>query len=245
MKNLTKMTLTNRSKSLIKKARLSLLSTVVMLFVVLSANSQKLEEFKEYASDSRMSKMPFSRIRKEGIPLEEAKEKAKGATDGYAYDKLKRAKDEILKKIKVQNDKIEDAEDDDDEVKGAKNIKAANDEIEDLEDDLESINKKIDKGIDIFKTLQEARRKVKEIYDDADDELDNALNRPHLHIGPKPSSSDKKAYSAWNDRLSKLKSYINTIGSIFDKKARTHKDEEVRAGKVVGKLETLRKKTKI
>ena len=210
---------------------------------MLSAYGQKLEEFKAYASDSRMSKMPFSRIQRAGLPLEAAKEKAKDATDGYAYDKLERAKNEILKKIKVQNDKIEDAEDDDDEVQGAKDIKAANEEIKDLNDDLEDINEKIDKGIDIFKNLQEARKKVREIYEAADDELDNALNRPHLHIGPKPASSDKQAYSEWNDRHNELKSYINKIGGIFDKKARTHKEEEVQAGKSAEKLETLRKKT--
>ncbi|MCJ8290522.1 MAG: hypothetical protein HRT58_12715 [Crocinitomicaceae bacterium] len=245
---------TNLSKSLVKNAQLSILSAVVMLFLALSAHGQKLEDFKKCADKPGISTLPYQKIKRDAIPLESAKKRAFEATKGYGYDKMEDEKDAILRKIKVEKKKIIDAKKEVAEDKkaaptlespGEKKIKAADKKISELDREVVAMNRKIDVAIDKFETLQEARGKVREIFEDADGELTNTINRPHVHIGPKPSSSDREAYDKWNKKYKQLKSYVDKIGDVFDKKARTHREQENGARNVVTKLNTLKRKTEI
>ncbi|MDG1332248.1 MAG: hypothetical protein P8P74_07950 [Crocinitomicaceae bacterium] len=249
-----KMSWTNLSKTLIQNGRLSVLSTALMLFIGLSAHGQKLEDFTECAAKPTIANMPYTRIRREALALESKKKDAFKAVSGYGFDRLKDEKDAILKKIETQVDKIEDAKEEikDDEKRspgitspGVKKKEDAEDEIKDLKDDIKDVNAKIDKAIDKFKALQEARKKVREIFEDVNDELDNSLNRPHVHIGPKPSSSDREAMDKYNDKLKELKRCVYKIGGEFDKKAKTHKDEEDGAETTWEALEKLKEKEEI
>ena len=245
---------TNLSKSLVKNAQLSILSAVVMLFLALSAHGQKLEDFKTCAARPSIANMPYTRIKSAALSLERSKKSAFSAVSGYGFDRMEDEKDAILKKIKTEKGKIEDAEEEVEDDKkrspeltspGEKKIKDAKEKLEDLEDDIDDMNKKIDKAIDKFETLQEARKKVREIFEDVNDELDNTLNRPHVHIGPKPSSSDKEATTKYNEKLKQLKAYVHKIGDKFDDEAEEHLRQEKGAGTTVKNLKELKAKTAI
>lgn len=250
----TKMSWTNLSKALIQNGRLSVLSTMVTLFIGFSGYSQKLEDFKKCAASPSIATLPYQKIKRDAISLEAAKKRAFSATNGYGFDKMEDEKDAILRKIKAEKKKLEDAEEELEEDKKIaptvsspweRKVADSKRKLEDLDDDITDVNRKIDVAIDKFETLQEARGKVREIFDDVDDELYNSLNRPHVHIGPKPSSSDREAYDKWNDKYKELKGYIEDIGDVVDDKARTHKEQEDGAGNVVTKLKALKRKTSI
>lgn len=197
---------------------------VLMLLSIPESKAQDLEDFKRAASSSGVSAIPFESIRREAASIAKEVDYAK-SNARYSYDDLKRTKTNLLKDRKLKEEAIEK------EKKFVEDLKAKSDsysssiedDLKDLKEELEDINEQIDEtneeieeAIEAAKRLWNARGGLREVFEDAEDEVSRAKSNPKNYLGSDASDDD----------IDTLKDYLDDIEDEMESGKRVHKEQE-------------------
>jgi CCR4-NOT transcriptional regulation complex NOT5 subunit len=222
--------------------------TLLFIFSISAVSTaQDLAKFKYCASAEGVECIPFSAEKTAAESAENSKKSAeseaktkfgvKALTDNLASAKKKLADEQ---KILVAAEKaLVDAKKYHPAVIATeeKAVKASQDKIEDLEAAVEDVYTEIEYGVNHWKQLAIARGKVRIAFDNAIDELNEALNDPEDYIGKKPT--DAEDLKKWNADLVLLKGYINEIKSNIEAEKKGHLEQEEGANNAATNLSNL------
>ena len=131
-----------------------------------------------------------------------------------------------------------------DDGSDASNTDDLEEEVEKHEDDLKEIKAKIkelDKdmkaGIPKWKAVEDARIRVRKIWKEAYDEVDDSEDHPENHIGDEPDDDDKAAHDQWKKDLDYFKRCTSKIKSKIQAGYRTYDKKIDEAHQAIKKLE--------
>ena len=171
-----------------------------------------------------------------------AQSKAASQWNYAAYEKRKnklldgkakqQQKIETLRKdIEAFKDKHEDV----DVSSLEKDLAGLGDKLEDIDDKIDDLNDELEDGAEAWKRLWNARGGLRELFDDAKDDVRSAQSNLEKYLGDDASEDDQK----------KLKSYLEVIEDEIELGERTHKEQEDGAKATEEKFRKLIKKTAI
>lgn len=208
---------------------------ITFLFGAFFGQSQTLSEFASAAGKSQMAVVPYPDLLKNIIAAEDVKKKAVKAVEGSGkFSDIEFSKKKTLESIVLAKKELEEAKKKLAADKGASSsetskfksdVSAKEDVLEVHEKKLKELNAKIKTNGENWAAVYEARSEVKKKYIAVKDELQVSLSNPSKHIGAKPSSSDKEAYSKYESDLVKLKEYIATIKTKMNEQFSAHQKE--------------------
>ncbi|MFT5778522.1 MAG: hypothetical protein ACI837_001478 [Crocinitomicaceae bacterium] len=100
------------------------------------------------------------------------------------------------------------------------------DELEEIEAKIKKLDADMKAGKPKWEAVEDARIRVREIWREAYDEVDDAEDHPENHIGDEPDDDDKAAHDQWKKDLDYFKRYTSKIKSKIQAGYRTH-DEQI------------------
>jgi hypothetical protein len=211
-----------------KKLALILLSSVLFLLISPRIFCQKLDDFKQAATERGVESIPFSSLKSDARDIQgdinSCKSTLASFEDWATYDRKKR-KDYTA--IRLENDIVKKRQDYIKSLK-EKNVDASEFEkeletnfktIKDYNDDIAAINYQISKAIDAWDIMIRLRAKIAVKYKDVLEALSNAKSSPNQFLGDNPTEEDRN----------KLLEYIETIQKTIEAGRIGHATEETEA----------------
>jgi hypothetical protein len=231
-----------------KNINLNMLNFTNLLFFIslsTSAFCQTLDDFKTASETSEGPNLiPFYNLRRDATSIANEVQTRKAEAGQTQYNVWKTEKEKLLASTKKQKEIIQKETDFysqfinqtpeaeglktclDATVSKQKNIIAENDTK------ISAINDNLKKGMDIFERLYNARGGLREYFDDAIKELNDAKSSPNKYIGEAPSvgseptDDEKKKIEEYAQNKKKLEEYINTIIGKIQSQVQNHLAEE-------------------
>ena len=202
----------------------------LILFLLLSLVSASAQDLDDFEAASRYSKgvelIPYPDHNREANAIAQEKNRAFNEAKKYKYDTYKRQKENLLSEKKAKNKKIEEVIEDGEELKKRsdsamdnpfeRDINELKDDIEEIDDKLSDLNEDIEKAVDAWKRLYNARGGLRDKFDEVLEELDDTKDDPEDVLGRDPSDDDVK----------ELKGYIDRITSNIKREVGEHKKQE-------------------
>lgn len=243
---------TNLNFSILFSKRLRISHYQLFMFlssflIVLStpAFCQTLDEFKTASENSEGPNLiPFSSLRRDATSIANEVQNRKAEAGQTQYNNWKTEKEKLLLSTKKQKEVIQKETEFygnfvslspeaeglktclDATVSKQKNIISEND------NKIVAINDNLRRGVDVFDRLNQARGGLREYFDDAIKQLNDAKSSPNKYIGDAPSvgseptDDEKKKLEEYAANKKKLEDYINTIISKIQSQMQNHKAEE-------------------
>lgn len=239
---------TNRTFASMRNAKFTAgFLLIAFLFGSFLGQSQSLSDFASAAGGSKMAVVPYPDLKKTIVDAQKVKDDAQKAISGKFSD-LKFSKTKTLESIGIAKANVSEAKKKLAADKGTSSSETSKlkSEVSTKEDVLEGHEKKLKELDAQIKTTSEkwndlynARLDVKKKYIAVKDALQVSLSNPSKHIGSKPSSSDKEAYSKYQSDEVKLKEYVATIKTKMNSEFSKHEPLITEAKGMVDKYKEL------
>jgi len=182
-----------------------------------------LDDLKTAASNEGVNLIPFSDLRREAVSIADdiARRKEEVETKGNVLISQKNSKLWDIKQLKekIEKEKKETYQREDD-------IKEWEEEIEDLDDKVKDINSQLDTVLDSARRLYDLRVSLREWFEKAKSLLSDLKSNPGRALGSSPSDEDKKT----------LEEYANKIIDKIERGESGHKEEEEQVKRRTEKL---------
>ena len=208
------------------------------------ATAQDLDDFRRAAAADGVEVIPFEGLRREAASIAKEVERAKTASR-WKFGTFEKQKNNLLKEKAKKQEEIEDKQEEIEDLKDKhedvdvssleSDLKDLNDDLEDIDDKIEDLNKELEEGAKAWERLWNARGGLRELFDDAMDDVKRAQSNPKKYLGDDASDED----------LKKLKTYLEVIEDEIELGEETHKDQEEGAKKTEEKFRDLIRKTEV
>ena len=188
--------------------------------------SQTLDEFRTAASSKGVNLIPFSKLRTDATAIADEVERRKGEAASYNYETLEKQKKNMLEEIKKRNDAITSLNKEIEEFKSKypdgsassfnEEIEKRKKQIEEYNGKVKDLNEKLSKGADTFDRLNQARAGLRELFQDALNQLSDVNSNADKYLGSTPTDDDRN----------KLKEYVGVISDQIKSEQEQHKVQE-------------------
>jgi len=168
-----------------------------------SAFGQKLDEFKKSAGfDKGVELIPFPDLRRDATAVADEVQRRKEETDAFKYDVFEKEKNNLLKEIKKREADIKGIQEDIADLKKKyeqidvssleNDIKKRQVEIEKIQAAVKQMNTAMEKAVDTFERLHQARAGLREYFDKALKQLSEVRSKPTDYLDSSATKEDEK-----------------------------------------------------
>ena len=208
---------------------------LAFLFGSFLAQSQDLTAFK-YASEQSSGRkiIPYPELQGAAKTMHDQQLSATSAAAGYNSAKLLSDKNlyvgfrgDVERNLAASKSALASDKGTDASKTATLKKKVATDEadLKEILAKIKDLDANMTAGIPKWEAVEDARIRVREVFREAYDEVDDSEDHPDRHIGKEPSSSDKAAHDQWAKALDSFKRYTYKIKSLIQAGYPNHDDE--------------------